>query len=127
MTDGILYAVVMASATVGLFFLRFWRDTRDRLFLMFALAFWALAANWLGLAVYSDQTVEARTPFYVLRLLAFLLIVVAIADKNRAAARSARPPGPRRTNGYAPAATTPAVGSTQLSQAPQAGASVSPK
>jgi hypothetical protein len=80
-----LGALVMASAVAGLFFLRFWRETRDRLFAMFALAFWVLGVNWLGLAL-SEQP-ETRTFFYVLRLLAFVLILVAIVDKNRAARR----------------------------------------
>ena len=96
----ILGALVMASAVIGLFFLRFWRDTRDRLFLMFSLAFWVLAANWLGLGLVVQEE-EARTLFYVVRLVAFVLILVAIVDKNRAAARR-RPPAasePRRRTG----------------------------
>jgi hypothetical protein len=92
----LLGALVMASATVGLFFLRFWRETRDRLFLMFALAFWTLALNWLGLALTAAPE-EGRTFFYVLRLCAFLLILLAIIDKNRAAARPERPERDRRT------------------------------
>ncbi len=122
MNDVLLGALAMASTIAGLFFLRFWRDTRDRLFLMFALAFWALAVNWFGLGMMRDSTIEAKTPFYVVRLLGFLLIVVAIADKNRATARTTPRP-PRRQ----PAATMPAVGSTQLSQRPQTGGSFSPK
>ena len=47
----VLGALAMASAVAGLFFLRFWRETRDRLFAMFALAFWVLGVNWLGLAL----------------------------------------------------------------------------
>jgi hypothetical protein len=43
-------ALAMAFAVAGLFFLRFWRDTKDRLFAFFALAFFALAANRLGFA-----------------------------------------------------------------------------
>ena len=37
-------AMVMAYLAAGLFFLRFWRQTHDRLFAMFAAAFWILAA-----------------------------------------------------------------------------------
>lgn len=76
-------ALVMGSFAVGLFFLRFWRQTRDRLFAMFALAFWVLGLNWLGLALLAT-TQEERTLFYVLRLVAFVLILLAIVDKNRA-------------------------------------------
>jgi hypothetical protein len=86
----LLGALVMASAVIALFFLRFWRDTRDRLFLMFSLAFWVLAANWLGLGLVAQQE-DARTLLYVVRLLAFVLILVAVVDKNRAAAHR-RPP-----------------------------------
>ena len=76
-----------AAATITLFFLRFWRQTRDRLFALFALAFMALATNWtiLGLV---DPANESRHVAYVFRLLAFGLIVAAIIDKNRRAART---------------------------------------
>ena len=78
----LLGVLVMASAAVGAFFLRFWRRTRDRLFLIFALAFWLLGLNWLLLAfVQADET---RTWLYLLRLVAFCLIIYGIVDKNRA-------------------------------------------
>jgi hypothetical protein len=70
------------SGTAGLLFWRFHRDTRDRLFAMFALSFWLLAAQWVGLALV-ETAAETRHYFYVLRLIAFLLILAAIADKNR--------------------------------------------
>lgn len=73
---------VMASFAAGLFFLRFWRQSRDRLFLLFAAAFWIMAANWTALA-FIDQANEARTLLYVFRLVAFGLIIFAILDKNR--------------------------------------------
>ena len=75
-------ASAAASWVAGLFFLRFWRDTRDRLFALFAAAFWALTVNWLGLAL-TDPPDEARTLFYLVRLVAFILILTAIVDKNR--------------------------------------------
>ncbi len=75
-------ANVMASFAAGLFFLRFWRQSADRLFLAFALAFWLLALNWLALAFVGPEH-EARTYLYILRLIAFLLIIAAIVDKNR--------------------------------------------
>lgn len=64
-----------------MFFFRFWKDTRDRLFFLFGLAFWVLAFHWYELAV--DATEETRPYFYAIRLLAFLLIIAAIIDKNR--------------------------------------------
>ena len=105
-------ALVMGTLVVGLFFLRYWRATGDRLFVMFALAFWALGINWLGLALLAT-THEARTAFYLLRLLAFVLILAAIADKNRgrrAAGRAARPPSPPRHPDESAAATRRGVG-----------------
>jgi hypothetical protein len=81
MKDFISGAIMMASAVAGLFFLRFWRKTRDRLFLIFALAFWILALNRVPLLFVTED--ETRTYFYVVRLAAFLLILGAIVDKNR--------------------------------------------
>ncbi|MGH7214795.1 MAG: DUF5985 family protein [Tepidisphaeraceae bacterium] len=89
----LLGAVVMACAVIGLFFVRFWRKTHDRLFAIFAAAFWVLGLNWLALALLTitsndpltpspDQD-EVRTWLYVVRLLAFLFIVFGILDKNR--------------------------------------------
>ena len=75
--------LVMACAVAGLFFLRFWRKTRDRLFIVFAIAFWLLASNWLCLAW--SRMNEPHTLFYVIRLAAFVLILIGIWDKNRAA------------------------------------------
>jgi hypothetical protein len=76
-----------ASVTVTLFFLRFWQLSRERLFLFFALAFLALGTNWVGLALINPP-VESRHYLYLLRLTAFLLIIVGIVDKNRRRART---------------------------------------
>jgi len=75
-------ALAMAAWLAGLFFLRFWRVTRDRLFVFFVLAFWLLALNWLGLGLV-PSTLEARHEVYLLRLLAFGLISAGVLDKNR--------------------------------------------
>ena len=90
MRDGeihfMLGAIVMACVVASLFFLRFWRKTGDRLFGLFAVAFGVLAVNWVALAFAGgDETI--RTLLYAVRLLAFLSILVAIVDKNRAGAR----------------------------------------
>ena len=79
-------ATVMASFACALFFLRFWRQSRDRLFACFGFAFVALGANWLALTVF-QQADELRHYIYLLRLAAFLLIIYAIWDKNRKASR----------------------------------------
>jgi hypothetical protein len=52
------------------------------LFLLFSLAFWALAASRVTITAVGD-TDEAAVYLYLVRLLAFVLIIVAIADKNR--------------------------------------------
>ena len=83
-----LSGVIFAGAlTAALFFLRFWRQTSDRLFAIFALAFGLFAGSRLLLAVL-DESNEARTWVYVLRLVTFLLIIAAVVDKNRSAGRS---------------------------------------
>jgi uncharacterized membrane protein YcjF (UPF0283 family) len=77
-----LGGLVMGCFVAGLFFLRFWRKTRDRLFAIFAVAFWLLGVNWMALA-FTEQD-EVKTIYYAVRLLAFVLILYAIIDKNRA-------------------------------------------
>ena len=70
----------------GLFFLRFWHRTRDELFLAFALAFWLLGLVQALLAL-TEFSVEERSFLYLIRLLAFVLILGAIWFKNREARR----------------------------------------
>jgi hypothetical protein len=89
MTLFISGVLVAGYAVAGLFFLRFWRQSRDRLFAWFAAAFWLLAAQRGALAALEPGTPGA-TWLYTVRLLAFLLILVAVIDKNRPA------PGPGR-------------------------------
>ncbi len=74
-------AVVMGFAIAGLFFLKFWKKTHDSLFLAFTLAFWLLGLTQ-GLLTFSEVPVEERTWLYLLRLAAFVLILVAIWRKN---------------------------------------------
>jgi uncharacterized protein DUF5985 len=69
----------------GLFFLRFWRRTRDELFIAFALAF-ALLGIVQGVLALANIPTEERTPVYLVRLLAFVIILFAIFRKNRASA-----------------------------------------
>lgn len=77
-----LGAIAMASLTAALFFLRFWRETKDRLFLAFSLAFAIEGVNRIALAL-SPHPSEGDPVFYVVRLLAFGLILAGIIDKNR--------------------------------------------
>ena len=75
-------ALAMGAAISGLFFCRFWRRTSDRLFLAFAAAFWLLALQWGALALLRVAD-ESRHYLFLLRLAAFVLILVAVVDKNR--------------------------------------------
>lgn len=90
-------AIMMACFTVGLFFLHFYHRTRERLFLIFSAAFGMLALERLALAF---VFFEHKGPVYILRLLAFVLILIAVVDKNRPqkarfdiAAKEQREPG----------------------------------
>jgi hypothetical protein len=87
MEELLMGAIAMASIVAALFFLRFWRDTGDRLFLIFALSFFLLASPRVGLVLswpeFRQGLEEGHTHWYWVRLAAFLLILVAIIDKNR--------------------------------------------
>jgi uncharacterized membrane protein HdeD (DUF308 family) len=75
-------AVAMASFVAMMFFLRFWQQTRDILFLLFAIAFGVDAATRFVLGLV-HPTDEAEPLFYTARFATFLLIVVGIVLKNR--------------------------------------------
>jgi uncharacterized membrane protein len=79
----LLGALVVASAAVAMFFFRFARDTRDRLFVCFGGAFAVLSLHWLLLGVIRPAS-EFRPFLFLVRLAAFLLILLGIALKNRA-------------------------------------------
>ena len=83
--EGFLLGVVATcSFAAGIFFLRFWRDTRDSLFLNFALAFLIEGANRTAMMFFSHPN-EASPWIYLVRCFAFLLIIAAIVQKNRQA------------------------------------------
>ena len=75
-------AIMLGYAVVALFFLRFWRRTRERLFVWFALAFAILAAERALLLAPGSWTHQPAV--YCTRLVAFLMIAGAIWDQNRA-------------------------------------------
>lgn len=76
-------ALSVASLIAALFFLKFWRRTRDSLFLAFAAAFVLLALNQAVPVLFGIPD-EALGGVYLLRLAAFLLIIFAILRKNLA-------------------------------------------
>jgi glucose uptake protein GlcU len=75
-------ATMLGSWTVALFFLRYWRTSRDRLFGFFSLAFAVMGVNSAALALLRVDD-ERQYFLYVARLLAFGIILYAIWDKNR--------------------------------------------
>jgi hypothetical protein len=76
--SGIFMVTFLAS---GLFFLKFWKRTRDQFFLFFAWACWLIAAERVAL-LFASPVEEPRTVFYFIRLAAFILIIAAIVNKN---------------------------------------------
>lgn len=75
--------LVMGYAVAALFFGRFYRQSRDRLFLFFAAGFALLAVQRLSLSVAAMLPMPLIT-YYMLRLAAFIVILIGILDKNRA-------------------------------------------
>jgi uncharacterized membrane protein HdeD (DUF308 family) len=75
-------AIAVASLLAGLFFLRFWRNSRDRFFLYFALSFFLEGVNRIALGLLVDAS-ENNPLFYGVRLIAYGLILAAIWQKNR--------------------------------------------
>ena len=74
--------VAAASVIAGIFFLRYWRSSRDRFFLYFAASFLVEGVN--RFVLYLTVGLQEEAPvYYVIRLVAYGLIVVAIVGKNR--------------------------------------------
>jgi hypothetical protein len=74
--------ICMGCFVIALFFLRFWRTTRDRLFLFFAIGFTLLLIERIVRTTLEIQT-EWIPAVYLFRLAAYGLILYAIFDKNR--------------------------------------------
>ena len=82
MLAGFLLGVIATSSiTAGIFFLKFWKHTRDSLFLAFGLAFIIEGLNRIAVLTVAHPN-EGGPWIYLVRLLAFLLILAAILRKN---------------------------------------------
>ena len=81
MTFFLLGAMAMGCAVVALFFFRFYRDTRDRLFLYFGLSFLIEAINRAQFAILEPGREDAPL-YYGIRLVSYLLILWAVLEKN---------------------------------------------
>lgn len=82
-TDLLSGMVIMGYALAALFFARFWKRTGDRLFLAFSAAFVLLAVGPL-LMIWLEVPREEQSPFFLIRLAAFSLIILAVVGKSRA-------------------------------------------
>jgi hypothetical protein len=89
--SGIWMATFAAS---GVFFLKFYRSSKDRLYLYFCLSCWLLSGERLILFFQQDAFQSIRSPVveshawvYFIRLAAFLTILIAVIEKNRSALR----------------------------------------
>ena len=86
MNEIMVGAIAAGCIVVSLFFFRFWRSTHDRFFLLFALSFLIEGVN--RVVLYESVGLSEDAPgYYIIRLIAYGLILAAIIDKNR---------GPRR-------------------------------
>jgi hypothetical protein len=77
----LLGAIAMECLIAGLFFLRSWRNTKDRLFLFFSLSFFLEGLNRFLLGM-SGSPDEGRPLFYIVRFASYLLILIGIVVKN---------------------------------------------
>jgi uncharacterized membrane protein HdeD (DUF308 family) len=82
MTEGLLLGIIVCSSLVaGTFFLKFWRQTRDLLFLAFGVAFIIEGINRACLLFVAHPN-EGHVVIYLVRLFCYLLILAAIVFKN---------------------------------------------
>ena len=75
-------ATLMGYTVAAFFFLRFWKQTGDRFFAIFGASFLLLGLQRLLVSL-TPQDYENLPYLYVLRLLGYVFILVAIVDKNR--------------------------------------------
>jgi hypothetical protein len=75
-------AACISLLVIAMFFFRFWKRTRDRLFLFFASAFLILMLERLIRASMEIET-EWAPYVYTVRLAAFVVIIIGVVDKNR--------------------------------------------
>jgi uncharacterized membrane protein HdeD (DUF308 family) len=82
MFEGFLLGIIVTCSIVAAgFFWKFYRQTRDILFLAFAAAFFIEGINRISF-LYVETPNEGSPAIYIVRLVAFLLILAAIIRKN---------------------------------------------
>jgi hypothetical protein len=82
-------ALCAGFAVAAAFFFRFWLRTRDFLFGAFSAAFVLMAGNQVA-AGFAHVSHGESPRAYLLRLAAFVLIIVAVLGKNASEARPRR-------------------------------------
>lgn len=82
----LLGAIAMVSLIISLLFIRFWTTTRDRFFLFFAAGFFIAGAGRVTMGLIPHVT-DHSPLIYLTQLVAFLVIIYAIVDKNRSLKR----------------------------------------
>lgn len=80
MSEFLQGATFLASLAVAVFFLRFWRQTHQPLFAVFAVAFTVFAVNRVLLSILDDET--DRLWVYLSRALVFAMIAGAVVHQN---------------------------------------------
>lgn len=82
MNEMLIGAIAASCIVIGLFFLRFWRGTRDIFFLFFAISFFIEGINRTAL-VLSSSLHETSPGYYLIRVIAYSFIIFAILAKNK--------------------------------------------
>lgn len=77
----LLGAIAATTFAIGLFFLKYWRSSGDRFYLLFSASFLIEAVNRAAMGTIGSSELEPL--HYSIRLLTYGLIVIAIWDKNR--------------------------------------------
>lgn len=74
-------AIFFGYLVIALLFIRFWSKTGDRLFAWFFVAFLVLALE--RAALFWDMRADELPLVYTTRLVAFVLIIIGVVDRNR--------------------------------------------
>ena len=74
-------AIAFGYLVVAIFFIQFWMETRERVFLFFATGFVLLTIHRALLGLASDE-LDWRTVTFSLRLAGYVIILIGIIDRR---------------------------------------------
>lgn len=83
-------AAMLGHVIAALYFLKFWKRSRDPLFVFFTVAFALLGVQRVAMLAWPRADERGQVLLYGLRLLAFVLILAAIVQKNRTGRTTAK-------------------------------------